>query len=314
MIKYVSILNQPKFFPIEDATDDYVATEKIDGMNFQIGFYQNGDVKYFSRSQEIPKDSKDVKGYLEVLERPDFVKLFKEVKSCLRKRTELASISLFGEFYGKGIQNRIPYRENDKDIIFFDVVLVYPLKAEQAEEDLKVEWLTRKALENLFKKFELLNLLTPVAIRGTWKDIAEFDVEKFSSLLTYVPAIAEGIVVRHYSVNKLSYNRPEFLKLKTIEFKERKTKQPKLIVEPTEAELLFGEYINSNRMLSFFSKEGNFNDIRRMAFYIKGIVDDAWLDFVIDYPEFIDEKKAIVSKQGAVVSKMLQIYLKDNLG
>ena len=309
MLKYVEILNTPKYFPIDGVIDDYIATEKIDGQNFQIVIYTSGDIKYFSRNQEIIEDDKNsIKGYKEVLERPEFVSLLKEAKDYLEFQLEMAeSIHFFGEFFGTGIQGRVPYRENSKDILFFDMVISF-------KDGTNPYWFSREEMEQAFESFNASNLLVPVVVRGTWKDISEIDVENFMSVVSDTPAIGEGVVVRHYSFNRLIEERPRYLKLKGRKFTERNTKRPKLIVEITEQELLFSEYINTNRLLSFFSKEGNFNDIRKMSFYIKGILDDAWKDFVLDYPEYIEEKKGIIKRQGKKVSSLLMTYLEGNQG
>lgn len=309
MLKYVEILNTPKYFPIDGVIDDYIATEKIDGQNFQIVIYTSGDIKYFSRNKEIIEDDKNsIKGYKEVLERPEFVSLLKEAKDYLEFQLENAeSVHFFGELFGTGIQGRVPYRENSKDILFFDMVISF-------KDGTNPYWFSREEMEQAFESFNASNLLVPVIVRGTWKDISEIDIENFMSVVSDTPAIGEGVVVRHYSFNRLIEERPRYLKLKGRKFTERNTKRPKLIVEITEQELLFSEYINTNRMLSFFSKEGNFNDIRKMSFYIKGILDDAWKDFVLDYPEYIEEKKEIIKKQGKKVSSLLMTYLEGNQG
>lgn len=308
MLEYVDILSKPKFFPFDVETDDYVATEKIDGQNFQLVIYYNGDIKCFSRTQELIGYKNSTKGYKEVLERPEFVSLLKEAKDYLEFQLEMAeSIHFFGEFFGTGIQGRVPYRENSKDILFFDMVISF-------KDGTNPYWFSREEMEQAFESFNASNLLVPVVARGTWKDISEIDIENFMSVVSDTPAIGEGVVIKHYSFNRLIEERPRYLKIKGKKFSEVKNRAPRTIKEPTEEELLFVKYININRMLSFFSKEGNFNDIRKMSFYIKGILDDAWKDFVSDHPEYIDEKKAITKRQGKEVSSLLMTYFEGNQG
>ena len=310
MLEYVEILNTPKFFPIDEASDDYVATEKIDGQNFQIAIYADGDMKCFSRTTELTGKKDSVKGYKEVLERPEFVSFLKEAKDYLDFQLESAeSIHFFGELFGNGIQSKVvgKYGKPDKDILFFDMVVSF-------KDGTDPYWFSRKEIEQAFESFNASKLLVPIIFRGSFEDILKIDIENFMSVVSDIPAVGEGIVVRHYSINRLIEERPRFLKIKGTKFTEVRNREPRTIKEPTEEELLFANYINVNRMLSFFSKEGSFTDVRKTSFYIKGILEDAWKDFILDYPELADSKREITQRQGKEVSSLLMTYLEGNQG
>lgn len=70
----------------------------------------------------------------------------------------------------------------------------------------------------------------------------------------------------------------------------------------------FGETINASLILDYFKANGVITNKVQISPYIKGILDKAWINFVMENPELSDFKKEIVSSYGSKVSSLLISY------
>jgi hypothetical protein len=170
------------------------------------------------------------------------------------------NVNLYGEIYGKGIQNRIHYGD-DKYLLFFDVAINGELMSyKEAREE-----------------FSYITQVFWVPILGIvhYQDI--FEVE--------VPEGHEGIVFKPYECYD---GRPLILKKKSKEFEEKIKPKKKKESKPEDPEVTkwkekFLPYINKNRVLSVFSKEGEIDSSDQIGDYIKLIMEDAIEDFNKEY-------------------------------
>lgn len=300
MIKYVSIDRNTDKLP-DPNVDIYVATEKIDGANFQIAVnLDTQEVSYFKRNSEAVMDE-NFYNFQEVVQSEEIVSFVEKVKEYF-KDYKYTSVHFFGELYGGGIQNRIKYFEgNKRGLIFFDMVIA-------GEKDR--DYMSFKVMYNFFKEIECLHLVVPIVKFGFWEDMMNIDIENLKSGVSYCSDYAEGVVVRPWG--KTIYdenNSPVYLKRKSQRFDETKPRKKVGDKEVHPLEEAFLSYINENRMLSYFSKEGPIVYMNQLSMYIKGIVEDAWSDFLKDYPDYYDERKKIIGKGGGEIAKLLKTYL-----
>lgn len=301
MIKYVSIDRNTDKLP-DPNVDIYVATEKIDGANFQIAVnLDTQEVSYFKRNSEAVMDE-NFYNFQEVVQSEEIVSFVEKAKEFF-KDSGLKSVHFFGELFGGGIQNRIKYFEgNKRNIIFFDMVTV--------DENQKYDYAPFMTLRGFFKSIGYSHLLVPIVKIGTWQEMMDIDIENLKSEISYCGDYAEGVVIKPYIDNVYDENnKPVYLKRKSNRFEETKPRKKVGEREIHPLEEIFLSYINENRMLSYFSKEGPIAYMNQLSMYIKGIVEDAWSDFLKDYPDYYDERKKIIGKGGGEIAKLLKTYL-----
>lgn len=247
----------------------FVIMEKLDGANFQIKIFPDFTIKYGSRNIYL---TEDFYNYKEVVDKIDL--------SLLKKEANYNDnvIILYGELYGKGIQNRIDYGK-DKHIKFFDVKINNKFLAYDE-----------------FKMFcENFNLsIVPVIKENIFFDEAiNFEVDNMITLINpFKNNYAEGVVIRIYD-NEIFKGHSRFiLKKKAKNFIEKSIKK-KIIRQKKEINLNLlkykeevSRYINKNRILSLFSKIGKIESNNDLGIYIKEINKDVKIDFMKDNPDF----------------------------
>lgn len=297
MLKFTKIQRKNDLLPA-DNVDVYVATEKVDGANFQIKISKD-EITYYKRNSSLSSSS-NFFNFQSAIEKDDVVDLVDKIKNDIKGYD---NIHLFGELYGSGINKRIPYFEkNEVRLTFFDVVYT--------NDSGEKEHLSFSDIEKLFAKYGHIDLLVPVIKKGSWDEMMEINVEELNSKLTYKDSVSEGIVIRGYDTVILSDDgTPVYLKRKSVAFDEMRPQRKYKGEDKHPMVDTFLSYVNKNRVLSYFSKEGEIDDIRKMGDYIKGIVSDAWEDFYDDYPEYFEDKRKIISPAGKEVAKILKEYV-----
>ena len=263
--KYPSIENhyQTKF--IEHFKDEfpnienqqYIVREKLDGANIQLIFQPNQKMLVATRNR-ILEEGEKFNDIWNVLKR--YEKLFETVNQQNKFKQ---TISLFGEIYGKGIQNRVNYGD-DKYISIFDC---YINNAFITQGDLEM------MAENCF-----FSHLLPKSF-GIFNNLQEaLDVELTDNI--------EGIVIQPYNKNYFSNGGSRFIiKKKSESFEDGKRNK---IIKPVDKDVqslngAFRTFINENRMLDTFSKYGEIQTPKDIGKYIKLILEDAKEDFLKSY-------------------------------
>ncbi len=268
--------------------NEYIYQIKYDGSNIQFCFEPHQEMRIAKRSQIIGRDE-NFHGVLDIIDN------YRDIINYIQIECNdlLAPINLFGEIYGKGIQNRIDYG-NEKYIKFFDVAI---------NED----FITYSSIKDVFPKL-VENYFVETFGPISFHDIFELEV----------PEKHEGIVIKPF--NKKDPNeRPLILKKKNEKFEEKmkanksKNKTPKE-EDPIETELFnkLTEYINHNRLKSVFSKEGEIEDEEQIGTYIKLVMDDVRNEFEKDNDlSKIDRKKLnnIYKKGNREIVNLLKEYL-----
>jgi len=248
-------------------------SEKIHGSNISILFTSPNDApKIFSRNQEITganfyNADDTINTMIEKLS-PIINQFIKQTKATVR---------VFGELFGPGIQKGVKYGPERK-IRIFDMMV-------------NDEFQSQENMENFFYDMGIGNLLVPkLKIAATFKEAMEYD-EVFQSTLfeTDEKNHAEGIVIKPYKDTMVDGQGSVFyVKKKNKKFKE-KQKVKKIRTETQYSEevntmrALFLSYINKNRVESVFSKEGEIQSYSEIGKYIPLIHKDALEDFNRDY-------------------------------
>lgn len=235
----------------------YIAQIKYDGSNISFIFTPYEEMRIAKRSGLLGKYD-NFNGVLDIIDQ------YQEILDYFQHYADKnnVEIQVYGEVFGKGIQNRINYGP-DKYIKFYDI-----------REDGVL--LDMSDIEDFFD----------------WDFLKQYWVETYGQLYTLdealeleVPEEHEGLVIKQYMRNV-----PERLlrfKKKNPKFEEKmKQKKPKKQKE-TDPEVerlkeLFLPYINENRVKSVFSKEGEIQRPEQIGQYIKLVMEDAKEDFELE--------------------------------
>ena len=285
----------------ELANERFVLEEKIDGANFQI--IVNGQTKektYASRNMILGETT-------------NFFDYQNVIKSHMDRIDEFISwwgkfdeLRIFGELFGKGIQNCIDYGDEKYYRIFdvyIDKVWVAPEDIEAANTSLG------------------LNIIIPIISNfvTSLQEALDFDIEINSPFNPKENNLMEGIVIKPYDKIYLDHNnQPFFLKKKNPEFNEqakKKNKVPIIVDKDIESmQQLFVQYLNENRVLSAFSKIGEIDNPKDIGKYIIMITEDAKKDFLQDYNDDfialdIKQQKKVYSIAGKIIVPILNRYL-----
>lgn len=70
----------------------------------------------------------------------------------------------------------------------------------------------------------------------------------------------------------------------------------------------FGETVNASLVSEYFKINGAITNKVQIPSYIKGVLDKAWISFVMENPDLTDFKKEIIAPFGSKVSSILISY------
>jgi Rnl2 family RNA ligase len=278
--------------------EQYVLEDKLDGSNISI-IISNDTIRWAKRSCMIANDD-NFNGLQSIKHQYDNL-----INSLNQYRIDnnIEVLQVYGEIYGDGIQKRIKY-EPGKHIKFFDI---------RVDDVMQ----TPQFLYNLFNELGYEHLLIRVydIVKGL-DNALNFDVNFVNEQGSYI----EGVVIKPYDTNFYMPLGSRFiLKKKSDKFAEKMkgsdTQQrnntsfnPEIIRLSKE----FNAYINENRILSVFSKEGEISRPNEIAKYIKLVLDDAKEDFLKEntLPEILDKKEEkFIYNVGSEIVKLLKKYL-----
>jgi len=288
-----------KAFPeLKDET--FILREKLDGANIQLYFEPDQPMRVGKRSSFLTEGA----GFFGIWD------VLPKYEAELHKFQWMAdykgkSFRIFGELFGPGINGRVDYGK-EKQICIYDIY---------EGEDL---W-SQQDLEDWTGPMMLKHLLAPVvAIVEGLNNALEFNPEFDSKVLRKKGNFAEGFVMQPLKkVYRLPSGDRFLLKKKADKFKERenkgsvvKTREP---LHPNVIRLvsLFAEYINENRVISVFSKQGPIESQKQLGDYIKLVLEDAKEDFLKDNPDLeLDKETAkTVFNCGRTIVDLLKAHL-----
>ncbi len=271
--------------------------EKIDGCNIAFEFSSNEPTKFYSRNQEIIGD--------------EFYKSWNDLKEYEKRLTPIKeyvdkwdiTIKLFSEYYGPGIQGRVDYGAKRR-FIFFDMVI-------------NGVFASKYLMKDFFKTLNLGSYVTnSLKVFDTIEEALEFDINFNSQYSNKPNNPIEGIVIKPYNKTLIDgYGVPFYLKKKNIKEKTKKKnyKHKTYSDKVNDIHNIFISYINKNRVLSIFSKEGQMEEVSELGKYIPLIRNDAIEDFN-DENEF--DSKEFDKKENKFIfncSKEIVELLKEEL-
>lgn len=273
----------------------YSIQEKIDGANVSLIFYPYSDVFDIARRKDILKETEKFYNVFEIINRDEYKDLIKEGHRMAIESGEI--VTFFGELHGKGIQNRFDYGP-DKYFKIYDVHIgnlgYFPIYFIYESDVLK------KYTVRLF-----------ALIKGLYKAL-DFTEELFLN------DKIEGYVIKPYYAKFDADTSPFYLKKKIEKMSEKqnvkKKKEPVVYrQEVHDLSEMFSEYINKNRVLSVFSKEGEIEDPKQIGKYIGLVIEDAKKDFLkeneIDLSEFDKKEIGYALNKAKDVVKILNEFL-----
>lgn len=284
--KYNSLINHYMEQVIHDAfmynprlkKDKYIVYEKLDGSNVSFAITKDS-VSYCSREKTISNDPTKVgfHGLGGILE--NYQGIINEIQKILKKSNETQLITLYGEFFGRGIQKRIDYGD-EKRVLFYDVAI---------DGVIQPQFMFLELMK--FHGYE--DLICPIeGIYDTFEE-AMAVANDMPSNLSPTEWIREGNVIKPYTEYPTMGNDKVFMvKNKNTKFSEKKPKTPlteeeiALMKEKEVINAKFVEYINSNRLDSVLSKEDIEVSKKTMGKLIPKLLNDAREDFLLENEEY----------------------------
>jgi Rnl2 family RNA ligase len=286
-VKYPSLVNHYNKREIRNALRrnpgldivTFVITEKIHGANIQVNFEPDGSSWWGSRNQSLGSN-------------PSFygaADVFPKVQKQLAAAAAFAhdsgeTVTIYGELFGGRIQKGVEYG-NAKRIRFFDIALNGHIKP-----------LT------FFMTLVPAPLSVPIlkVVKGLEQALS-FDARIPTTLYEGgLKNICEGIVIKPLAI--VAHNgseEPFVIKVKNEEFLEKKAHKKTAKVLPNNLVCLreaFLSYLVPIRVQSLFSKEGPMESKQDIKRYLPLLIEDAWGDFIKDYPEVESLSKTEVAQ------------------
>lgn len=270
-----NIANDEDFFArLNEYRGEWIVTEKIDGSN--ISFIITADeIRVGSRNGILPEGSREV---YEAVERTRYIRpRLRDVQWWIRDNdTNIDQVTLFGEYFGPGIQNRIFYGCK-KEVRLFDVLIcgrgeVFLMSPAEAV--------------NALETWHIGDLYVPILLKTNSFESAKNYPTINRTTFGDHKSIMEGVVIRPWWYTAWMRDgefRTLMVKNKNELFQEmhragvRKFDPSQPIVALHEA---FLSLITENRMYSVFSKMGAPTARDQIGKYISAFVEDAKEEFL----------------------------------
>jgi len=261
-------LRNSRAFQKAQTIENWVATEKIDGVNIAVNIDHEG-YRISSRNQFVDSDFygvstalHQVEPLVEAIQRsffPDFVQF-----------------TLQGEFFGQKVMRRVDYKI-PQAFRFFGCYVINEASGYQ-----RWHW---QAFIDVMRDVGYEFMIVPVI--GHYRHFEDAIAVKKERASFFNPeARAEGIVVQPMDVPI----EPDGLIFKNKSETFRENRLPSM--KPTDADRAvinrlnaeFKGYVNEARVLSAITKIGRPKSITDFKPYASEIFSDAWADFVADHP------------------------------
>lgn len=272
----------------------WIVTEKIDGCNLSF-LITKDEIAVASRNAILPESGHEL--YSAVQNTEHVRRRLTEVQNWIRDNpTSISQVTLFGEYFGAGIQNRVYYGEY-KNYRIFDVAI-----SGRGEQFFCSPYEAVDALA----RWRLLDLYVPIlATTRTLDEALRFPNAGQSHIwqtvnLTYSPipqsevtdeppmhsrCMMEGVVIRPWEYPEqthIGYSFDYVIKSKNEAFLESQRHGVKKYDAGQPIVALHNEFVSlltENRMYSVFSKLGAPQTRRDIGKYIGAYVEDAKAEF-----------------------------------
>ena len=261
-------LRNSRAFQKAQTIEDWVVTEKIDGVNIAVNIDRDG-YRLSSRNQFVGSDFYGVSTALHQVE-----PLVEAIQRNLFP--DFVQFTLQGEFFGQKVMRRVDYKI-PQAFRFFGCYVIHEASGYQ-----RWHW---QAFIDVMRDVGYDFMIVPVI--GHCKTFEEAAaVEKERASFFNPEARAEGVVVQPMDMSI----EPDGLIFKNKSETFRENRLPSM--KPTDADRAvinrlnaeFRGYINEARVLSAVTKIGRPKSITDFKPYASEIFGDAWADFVADHP------------------------------
>lgn len=266
----------------------WCVTEKIDGTNIGLTISKN-DYQLNTRNNIIESQDffniHNTKYLLEPVIKPiqGFIKNFQKFTN------PCSTITLFGEYYGTNVMNRINYK------------VPYDFKFYAMGESINNDFIyfSQRCFRNLMASKYLYKFTVPLLYIGTFEECINYANNEYSRLNN--EETMEGVVITPWNVAPYVNKDKYIFKNKNEKFLERTTNKVEYkninmdICE--ELHSVFLEYVNESRMYSVISKIGKPTSNKDFGKYASIFINDAYEDFCNDLPQ---DKKYILLDKNAV--------------
>ena len=271
--KFITFFNHKN--PDQIQNSEFQITEKLDGANFSIIFTPYESPVFCKRSGVIKEKFFN---YHRLFENEEYSNFIEKVQNAVDNMGEI-KLQFIGELFGKGIQKRINYG-NDIYWRWFGIYETHPgVDTELVTLEKEIEY--QRTILSL-NNYDIFSLKTPIyRYSASYKDFQSFEVENLQSLVC--DDLAEGVCIRNWG-ETIQYGDDKFLlKKKSEKFVEdagKIRKAPREVPEKiTEYVELASTYVNKNRTLSLFSKEGEIKEMKEFGKYMSLYSNDLFEDF-----------------------------------
>lgn len=252
----------------------YLVNEKLDGSNFSIHFYPDGEVRCSKRSGFIGEGDTFF-GYRDAFMHDD-------VQAFVSEMSGMSGASgheyvVHGELFGPGIQKRVDYG-SVRRILFYGV-------------DIDGKPTCGQAFLNVVPKH--LRVPTVGIVSGFEAALATSN--EFPTLLNPVEGnVCEGIVITPLDICPLDANGDAFIvKSKNTKFSESKEQKPRardsLDDAASELSAIAISHVTESRLLSVVSKLGEPTHVSQFGSYMRALMADIDAEMVHEYREQLSE-------------------------
>lgn len=185
--------------PIVETINEWIWTEKIDGMNTFIRLNPDNTVEYGGRSERTQMPPKLLKHLMTEYPAERLIEVRRQ-----KEGEEIFPITFFGEGYGPGIQRVGNLYSSEQRFILFDVLIGDKW------------WLSDEQVTDIAAQIQMPRV--PILGRFSIWAAIEMVEEGFQSLVSESPQLAEGLVGRTLVPLYLNNGRRLIIKVKTKDF------------------------------------------------------------------------------------------------
>ena len=262
----------------------WVVTEKIDGTNISINVTRD-EVRVGKRTSLLGVGDSFYNVFQNL---PKVEPLIRAMKEILDNHEDLYQVTVYGEYFGPQVINRI-YYGSDYQFRFFGMFMTHKETPETPG------WLAFQYVNAFFKFNDLGDLLVPIlghydtfeeACKHPNNEVTTFKDEKHNDLM-------EGVVIVPFGKPAVSKEGNFLFKNKNPNFSEkhcksRVAKNCETVEEKAMkvAKETFKEYCTESRMFSVISKEGK-PTAKDAGKFIALFIQDAKEDFLKEHPEYL---------------------------
>lgn len=282
--------------------NNWVVTEKIDGTNISVNVTKD-KVLLGKRTSLLEEGSSFYNVYNNINQ---IEPVINAMKKLISENDDVAEqVTLYGEYFGPKVMNRI-YYGNNYQFRFYGMYVIYKDGIDN------VLWMPFYYFRDFMREYGIEDFMVPVI--GEYKTFEEACNHPNDMITDFAYGNhhdeMEGVVISPIYESPVSANGKFIFKSKNPKFSEKhcKSTTEKYCESSDESELkkakeIFKEYCVESRMYSVISKEGVPNGTKDAGKYISMFIIDAKKDFLKenpDYKKFTNKEMKYITNIGNV--------------